>query len=134
MFGMFISPFAFIFPLIIFFVISRVLFGFFRGISRRNRDELPGDFHVPPEVASQARSRLTRRSGSLEAQLFKLAYRLKGRVTLSDIVIETGLSLTEAEALVEGMVDNSHVRMEVDDRGMVVYEFPEILRRFEEEE
>lgn len=70
---------------------------------------------------------------SLESQVFKLAYRRKGRLTVSDIVIETGLGIDEAERLIQGMVDNVRVRMEVNDRGLVVYEFPEIQSRFEEE-
>jgi len=40
----------------------------------------------------------------------------------------------EAEELIQGMVDNSRVRMEVDDRGMVIYEFPEIMERFRTQE
>lgn len=70
--------------------------------------------------------------GDLQAKVFQLAYRLKGRITVSDIVAETGLSVQEAEELVEGMVDNSRVRMEVNDNGLVTYEFPEIISRFEE--
>ncbi len=73
-----------------------------------------------------------RRGANQEARIFKLAYRLKGRLTVSDIVVETGLGVHDAEALIEGMIDNNHVRMEVDDRGIVTYEFPEIIRRFEE--
>ena len=69
--------------------------------------------------------------GGLQAKVFQLAYRLKGRITVSDIVVETGLSVQEAEKLVEGMVDNSRVRMEVNDNGLVTYEFPEIISRFE---
>lgn len=71
---------------------------------------------------------------SLESQIFKLAYRRKGRLTVSDIVIETGLGIDDAERLIQGMVDNVRVRMEVNDRGLVVYEFPEIQARFEEED
>ncbi len=67
----------------------------------------------------------------IEARVFQLAYKLKGRVTVSDIVIETGLSVREAEAAIHGMVDNSRVRMEVGDNGLVTYEFPEIIARFE---
>lgn len=70
--------------------------------------------------------------GDLEAKVFQLAYKLKGSITVSDIVIETGLSVHEAESLVQGMVDNSRVRMEVNDNGLVTYEFPEIISRFDE--
>jgi hypothetical protein len=74
-----------------------------------------------------------RRGRSLEAQIFKLAYKMKGRLTLSDIVVETGLDLEQAEKVIESMVDGMRVRMEVDERGVVVYEFPEIIMRFENE-
>jgi hypothetical protein len=47
--------------------------------------------------------------------------------------VETGLDLEQAEKVIESMVDGMRVRMEVDERGVVVYEFPEIIMRFENE-
>ena len=67
----------------------------------------------------------------MEAYIFRLAYKMKGRVTLSDVVLETGLNLKSAEETMNSMVDNVRVCMEVDERGWVVYEFPEIISRFE---
>ncbi len=64
--------------------------------------------------------------------MFQLAYKFKGSITVSDIVVETGLSVQEAESLVQGMVDNSRVRMEVSEDGLVTYEFPEIISRFDQ--
>ena len=49
---------------------------------------------------------------------------------MSDIVLETDLSIKEAEEVINGMVDSTHVRMEVEDSGLVIYEFPEIIARF----
>ncbi|MFP4300634.1 MAG: hypothetical protein ACLFPW_11715 [Spirochaetaceae bacterium] len=72
------------------------------------------------------------RERELRIQIFKLAYRRKGRITVSDIIAETGLTGDEAEELIQGMVDNTRVRMEILDSGVVVYEFPEIISRFEE--
>ncbi len=68
---------------------------------------------------------------SPEAAIFKLAYRLQGRLTVSDLVIETGLPVDDAEKLIQQMVDGTRIRMEVDDRGMITYEFPEIMARFD---
>ena len=68
---------------------------------------------------------------SLESRIFRLAARLGGRVTISDVVIETDFPVAEAEQLMDHLVDGSHVRMEVTDEGMVVYEFPEIMARNE---
>ena len=56
---------------------------------------------------------------------------MKGRLTLSDIVIATNLNLKDAEQVIESMVDGIHVTMEVKDNGRVVYEFPEIIARYE---
>ncbi len=70
-------------------------------------------------------------TGARESQVFRLAHTMKGRLTLSDIVLELGVGLKEAEQIIEEMVDGVHIRMEVRDNGLVVYEFPEIIARFE---
>jgi hypothetical protein len=77
--------------------------------------------------------RLGLQQGSIEARIFKLANRRKGRITVSDVVIETGLGVHQAEDLLQNMVDNNRVTMEVTDDGMVYYEFPEIIRRMQDE-
>lgn len=66
----------------------------------------------------------------LENRIFKLAYEMKGRLTLSDVVVGTNLTMKEAESSMNRMVDGSHVRMEVEDDGTILYEFPEIKKRF----
>jgi hypothetical protein len=128
-FGFF--PFGFLFPLIFFVIIARVASGYFRSTHRRHR--LSEDDYFDERIRSIEASRSRSRPANQEARIFKLAYRLKGRVTVSDVVVETGLGVHEAEELMESMVDSTHVRMEVDDRGIVTYEFPEIIRRFENE-
>ena len=126
-FGFF--PFGFLFPLVFFVLIARIASRYFR---RDHREPYLDDADVwSRRDAGQRSIDLPSRGPNPEAQIFKLAYRLKGRLTISDIVVETGLRVSEAEQLVESMVDNNHVRMEVDERGMVTYEFPEIMRRFE---
>jgi len=75
----------------------------------------------------------TKKEREVESQIFKLAYKRRGRITLSDIVIETGLSMKEAESIIEKMIDGMRVRMEVGDDGIIYYEFPEIIARFEED-
>ncbi len=73
-----------------------------------------------PPVGSQS---------SLESKIFRLAARQAGRVTVSDVVIETEMSVKEAEDFMDRMVDGTHVRMEVTDEGQVFYEFPELINR-----
>jgi hypothetical protein len=74
------------------------------------------------------------KSGEWESKIFQIAYKMKGRLTLSDIVLETGLGLKEAEQIIEQMVDGTHVRMEVEEDGIIVYEFPEIIARFKKDD
>jgi hypothetical protein len=122
-------PFAFLgflFPILIILFIFRVGSGFFRSITRRwnNKEEVTFDLPGRLKVPSQK---------DLDGVIFNLAYRLKGRITVSDIIVETGLAMKEAEEVIERMVDGVRVRMEVDPKGMVVYEFPEIISRFEDD-
>lgn len=65
----------------------------------------------------------------LQSKIFRLAARQGGRVTVSDVVIETEMGVNEAESFMDRLVDGSHVRMEVNDDGQVFYEFPELLGR-----
>jgi len=68
----------------------------------------------------------------VEHQIFRLANKLKGRLTVSDIVINTGMGIKEAEEAMNKMVDGMRVRMEIDNRGIVIYEFPEIIAKYED--
>ena len=128
---------------IIFFVVSVSLFVFFlRGIPLLLR-RLFGQaehwmrFRRPRAVPRWVRKGRLRGlapeadRGDLESAVFSLAYRLRGRITLSDIIVETGLGMKEAEDVIGGMVDGIRVRMEVTEDGLVIYEFPEIIARFE---
>ena len=114
------------------FIPLLIVFMVVRAVSRQRRAQ---NQFIPPPGRAEIEPRQSAgllRGASQDARIFKLAYKLKGRVTLSDIVVDTGLSLQDAEQLIESMVDNAHVRMEVDDKlGTVTYEFPEIIRRFE---
>ena len=68
-------------------------------------------------------------SARLENRIFRLAYRLGGRLTVSDLVVDTTLTSAEAERVLGDLVDNSRVTIEVRDDGLVFYEFPEIIDR-----
>lgn len=67
-----------------------------------------------------------RRTPSFESRVFRLAARHDGRLTVSDIVIETGMGIAEVEAAMERLADNQHVRVDVTERGTFEYEFPEL--------
>ena len=64
---------------------------------------------------------------TVEPTIYRLAKRLDGRLTVSDVVVETGLPVREAEQTLQTMTDSVRVRMEVDERGVVTYEFTELL-------
>lgn len=133
MFNPFSSLLSLFVPFLLIFLgirfIRRIFFSASRDVDRIygiRRREIPLDdigtrteYRPPPPTVSQS-------------DIFQLARKLKGRITLSDIVIETGVTLKEAETIIEAMIDGSHVTMEVRDNGRVVYEFPEIIDRFGE--
>ena len=121
------SIFLFLVPLFLTVLAVRAGTSFFRYIGRHSNDHAhrSDQYYFPEDVNPWG----PRRVGGYDARIFKLADRREGRLTISDVVIETGLSVEEAEQLMQKMVDNTRVRMEVDDRGMVFYEFPEIMDR-----
>mgnify|MGYP006280040527 CR=1 FL=1 len=122
----FFGPFFGLLPLIFLILIVRGITTMMRG----RGNYFPGqDFNGQLQEFGGETSG---RERELRIRIFKLAYRQKGRITVSDIIAETGLSGDEAETLIQGMVDNSRVRMEIRESGVVVYEFPEIISRFEE--
>ena len=75
------------------------------------------------------RERVHPQGRRLENRVFRLAYRLGGRLTVSDLVVDLDLSLDEARRFLDQLVDHTHVTMEVRDDGLVYYEFPEIIAR-----
>ena len=138
MFHMMFFPFGTLLSLIVPFVfiffgvriLRRIFFSSSRDVDtsyrsqRRNYpyDELEENYYSVRRIPNVS-----------HAQIFQLAKKLRGRITLSDIVIETGMSLHEAERVIESIVDGTHVSMEVNEHGRVVYEFPEIIERFDNE-
>ena len=62
-------------------------------------------------------------------RVFRLAYRLGGRLTVSDLVVDLDFSIDEAEQFLGQLVDSTRVTMEVQADGMIYYEFPEIIAR-----
>ena len=124
--------FAFLFPALFIFLIFRFGTRFFNDL-----------FNNQDRLSSRDRWQLDDRRGfdfspftksrGIENRIFRAALKHKGRLTISDIVLETDLGIREAEEVVNGMVDGTHVRMEVEDNGLVVYEFPEIISRLENE-
>lgn len=64
----------------------------------------------------------------VESDIYRLAARLEGKVTVSDLVTELGIEPQEAKETLETMTDGLRVRMEVDDDGMIFYAFPELQK------
>ena len=59
-------------------------------------------------------------------EIFRLAKRYDGVLTVSDVVSELGIDPKEAEELLEGMTDGRRVDMQVDSKGVVRYVFREL--------
>ncbi|HUW40050.1 MAG TPA: hypothetical protein VMV90_03500 [Rectinemataceae bacterium] len=66
---------------------------------------------------------------SLETRIFRLANRLEGRVTVSDLVVHLGLPSAEAEKELNRLISGQRVQMNVEEDGVIVYEFTELKRK-----
>ena len=117
----FFTPFLFFLPIIGIALVARALSQVFRTVLRDEPEARV--VNIPRIGAGLAPTRTT------ESRVFSLAYHLGGWVTLSDVVMETGLGLADAETLMDRMVDELHVRMTIDEEGLVIYEFPEVIHR-----
>lgn len=61
-----------------------------------------------------------------DVRVYRLAASKGGTVTVSDVVVNLGVSPQESERILQSLVDNERVNMEVDDKGQVTYTFPEL--------
>ena len=73
-----------------------------------------------------------RAAAALESRIFALAARNGGRVTVSDVVLETGLGVVAAEQALDRLADGVRVRISVTPRGTIEYEFTELSAAAEE--
>jgi hypothetical protein len=116
--------------LVTFRIIPRILKVFFYELTQSRLKDIPGR---QAETSFTGNSKLKPNSQEYkERQIFHVAKSLKGRLTLSDIVMETDMGMQEAEKAIQRMIDEVHVRMIVKDNGLIIYEFPEIMARFQE--
>ncbi len=128
----FLFPFSFLIPILFIFVAVRVGTWIFHEFFREFDDPYKKSWLTGSRFGPRfnfGNPRIGKLQG-VEARIFRLAYKLKGRITISDIVLETGLDVKSAEETINKMVDGLRVRMEIDENGLVMYEFPEIIARF----
>ena len=84
---------------------------------------------VPSAGSRAERKRTSPRKMPIQDQVIRLAYRQDGLLTVTDVVAETGLSFKKAEEALNAMVDHARVNMRIDESGIIVYEFTEILAK-----
>ena len=63
---------------------------------------------------------------SVETQILRIAAKHKGELTVTDVAMETGMGIPQAEKALDKMVDGNRVSLRVSDSGVVLYEFLEI--------
>ena len=112
-------------PILFIFLVLHLVRVALRETRNQRRPEAPwGRDHREPMTVREAPRR-----GRLENRVFRLAYRLGGRLTVSDLVVDLDFSIMEAGSFLSQLVDSTRVTMEVRDDGLVYYEFPEIIAR-----
>lgn len=63
---------------------------------------------------------------SKENKILKIAKKYNGRITVTQVALETDLSLEEAEKMLKDLVRKGYVNMNVNDNGVIIYEFYEL--------
>ena len=81
--------------------------------------------------ASTRRELSADREPGISGQVFRIAAANHGRITVSDVVVHIGLDVSDAESVMDRLVDGVRVRLECTDEGRVYYEFPEIIERLD---
>ena len=109
----FSSVFLWLIGAVVVFALSGIFVRWLRGRPSQHHD-----------VSINGRFRDSQKS---EADIYMLARKLSGHLMVSDVVIHLGFNPREAEHLLENMTDGFRVRMEVSDRGLIVYQFSEII-------
>jgi hypothetical protein len=93
------GPFFFVFPVFIIYMIVRHIIGPpTRHHSRWYLDEYYRSFEPGSRGSGPGEE-------SKQVAMYKLAFKLEGRITVSDIVIETGREVQEAEELIQNNTD-----------------------------
>lgn len=65
---------------------------------------------------------------ALQLPVLQLAGRKGGQLTVSEVAAELGWTMKRAEKVLQSMDDGLRVTSEVTDEGVIVYEFPELMR------
>lgn len=116
-----------------FFIMSFILPFFLMGKIRKRRGYEKKSVEKDPDIDdSTGLSGIFTDKGnriSFTGEIYRLADKYNGRITISDVIIQTGLNLKDAERVMNNLVDGQHVCMEVNDDGWIIYEFPEIIAR-----
>ena len=60
-------------------------------------------------------------------RIVRLAQERGGRLTVTEGAVGTGLTVEEAEGILQRLAEGGYVEIEVTDSGMMVYRFPEVL-------
>ncbi|HUX14179.1 MAG TPA: hypothetical protein VMW87_14215 [Spirochaetia bacterium] len=68
-------------------------------------------------------------TGPTHQDIFRAARAHGGRLTVSELIMETGIASKTAEDTLRGLADGTRVRLEIDADGVEWYEFPELLPR-----
>ncbi len=107
---------------LVFFLIPTVLVALFFGI-RHLRGPMGGSRR---SIAGGESSPRHPEPHSIQRKIMQLARENEGVLTVTDVVLSTSLSIKEAEATLNDMVDGFRIKMDVADSGIVRYEFIEL--------
>lgn len=76
---------------------------------------------------SEATNKLIAQNMSIEDQILQLAQKKEGKITATDVAMNTELTIEEADKLLKKLAESSYVSMEISEKGIIYYEFIELI-------
>lgn len=114
------------FPFLGLFLLILLGGGFYLLLRKSGGDRGPAVDRIQQKPLGSSGHSAPRRAP--KAEVFRLAKRHGGVLTVSDVVTELDIDPEDAEQLLDGLADGHRVVMNVDNDGVVTYTFSELTR------
>ncbi|MFW5800139.1 MAG: NINE protein [Spirochaetota bacterium] len=85
------------------------------------------DYDRLNEFKNRVNTKKPKTKEQIERDILNLAKKNNGRLTVTQVAMETDLSLEKAEEHLQNMVKSGYVQLSISDNGVMVYEFLEII-------
>ena len=98
----------------------------YEGSYNQQRNYNQNNYNQQRDYNQQSRNKAQSKE-SIERQILNLAKTTDGKLTVTQVAMNTSLSLEDAEKHLQNMVKSGYVHMDVSESGIIIYEFIELI-------